>query len=516
MDFVDGDIQFRFIHRYVDVFLDKEMGFVPLTEAPSSRRNASASYQRHEPFRDPARAAIVMAGYGTYIITVSHQISSYVILPLLFPLSAGKWGSPGAGTSGGRFTPNKFEGASLGYDGFNLKELLDAWAEVRHEIQQRFILVVMLNENWGLLSCAFPGRTAGWGRCKDYPLLQELLEDKNLVMLVVNQHHNSSHPKILTWPRGIPLHWKHSDRLMWKAMRGILHSGKGETTAPTATVAASAVEEGAGATRPVLRSTLLFSGSSSWGPRPAILDCIRRRVDEKDFLKVEKLGRERFYIEMGRAKFGIALPGLGYDCFRLWELMLLGTIPVIERGIGFDRSLWRLPALIVDDFADVSTDLLRQAYVDALYHADEFEFHRLRQSYWEELLFRSSAEQSIDFMLSQHPMEAEDPAFTRPRERYDCGWVKQQEASARGPYDVYTTPFCGAGTKRIPLQSCLANVSGGYYTGRTKKQKLADTSGSPSAQSKATDVMISPPAALTPHSKPGGRRNVIFANNDRG
>jgi hypothetical protein len=409
--------------------------------------------------------------------------------------------------------PNKFEGASLGFEGFNLKELLDAWAEVRHEIQQRFILVVMLNENWGLLSCAFPGRTAGWGRCKEYPLLQELLEDKNLVMLVVNQHHNSSHPKILTWPRGIPLHWRHSDRLMWKAMRGILRSSEetaGTTTALTGTASSSTAEEDT--MRPVHRTTLLFSGASSWGPRPAILECIRRRVDAKDLLKVERLGRGKFYTEMGRAKFGLSLPGLGYDCFRLWELMLLGTIPVIERGIGFDRSLWRLPALIVDDFADVSTELLQQAYVDALYHAHEFEFQRLRQSYWEELLFRSSVEQSIDFMLRQHPMEAEDPAFTRPRERYNCGWVKQDSPTSGSLYDLYVSPLCGPGTKRIPLQSCLPNVSGGYYTGRTKKQKIADASGSLLPSERAAGAMMTPPAALTRHSKPVGRRNVIFAN----
>lgn len=408
----------------------------------------------------------------------------------------------------------------MGYDGFNLKDLLEAWAEVRHEIQQRFVLIVMLNENWGLLSCAFPGRTAGWGRCKDFPLLQELLEDKNLVMLVVNQHHNSSHPKILTWPRGIPLHWKHSDRLMWKAMRGILQfadggsssssSGSSGSTSSSNSVSASTSDADSEALAPVHRTTLLFSGSSSWGPRPAILDCVRKRVDERDFLKVDRIGRDKFYIEMGRAKFGLALPGLGYDCFRLWELMLLGTIPVIERGIGFDRSLWRLPALIVDDFADVSSEMLRQAYVDALYNADGFEFHRLRQSYWEELLFRTSAEQSIDFMLRQHPMEAEDAAFTRPRERYDCGWVKQTDTSpATSHYDVYAGPKCGAGTKRIPQQSCVADVSGGYFTGRTKKQKQADAGG---ASASSGSALMAPPAGLAPLQKPGGRRSVMFAN----
>jgi hypothetical protein len=61
-------------------------------------------------------------------------------------------------------------------------------------------------------------------------------------------------------------------------------------------------------------------------------------------------------------------------------MLTIGTIPIIERGVGFDRSLWRLPALIVDDFSLVTEELMMQAYIEAIYHADQFEFHRLRQS----------------------------------------------------------------------------------------------------------------------------------------
>lgn len=232
---------------------------------------------------------------------------------------------------------------------------------------------------------------------------------------------------------------------MWDAMHGIAgQSGRG----PVATVTP--------------RRALLFSGASSWGPRPTILQCIGEKIDSKDFLQIGKLSRVDYYKAMGTAKFGLALPGLGYDCFRLWELMLLGTIPVIERGIGFDRTLWRLPALIVDDFADVTPSLLRQAYVEAVYRAPDFEYFRLKQSYWADLLFNVSAAGTIDPLLHLHPMEAEDLNFRRPRERYDCG-----VGSSPGT----TGPLCGPGTKRIPAQSCITNATGGYFTGRNRIQK---------------------------------------------
>jgi hypothetical protein len=45
-------------------------------------------------------------------------------------------------------------------------------------------------------------------------------------------------------------------------------------------------------------------------------------------------------------------------------------------------QLWRLPpALLVDDFDEVTPELLRTAYVEALYRADDFEFERLPQSF---------------------------------------------------------------------------------------------------------------------------------------
>ena len=67
----------------------------------------------------------------------------------------------------------------------------------------------------------------------------------------------------------------------------------------------------------------------------------------------------------------LAMPGLGYDTYRLWEVLSLGAMPILEKGIGLDRTLYKLPALLVEDFADLTPMLVRQAYVEALYRADE-------------------------------------------------------------------------------------------------------------------------------------------------
>ncbi len=100
--------------------------------------------------------------------------------------------------------------------------------------------------------------------------------------------------------------------------------------------------------------------------------------------------------------------------------------------------MWRLPALFIEDFAFLTPELLRVAYVEALYRAKDFEFKRLTQTYWYSVIANVSSSNSITPLLEAFPYSAEDPNFTRPRVPYECG----------------KTNTCGKGTKRTPRMSC--------------------------------------------------------------
>lgn len=100
--------------------------------------------------------------------------------------------------------------------------------------------------------------------------------------------------------------------------------------------------------------------------------------------------------------------------------------------------MYRLPALFVEDFYEITPELLRQAYVEALYRADDFEFERLKQSFWFGFISNVSATMNVQTILDKFPMSAEEPNFARPREPYLCG----------------KTNTCGRGTKRTPKISC--------------------------------------------------------------
>lgn len=86
----------------------------------------------------------------------------------------------------------------------------------------------------------------------------------------------------------------------------------------------------------------------------------------------------------------------------------------------------------------ITPTLLRTAYIEAIYRAKEFEYHRLTQSFWYSVIANVSASMSTKPLLDLFPMHAEDADFTRPRERFNC----------------WETNSCGKGTKRIPKRSC--------------------------------------------------------------
>ena len=119
-----------------------------------------------------------------------------------------------------------------------------------------------------------------------------------------------------------------------------------------------------------------------------------------------------------------------------------------EKGSGLDRTFYRLPVLQLEDFSEVSSDIIRQAYVEALYRVDEWDYTRLTRSYWQNLIFTTAQLGNTDELLRLHPMSAEDETFTRPLIPYNC--------EAMGG--------CGPGTKRIPLNSCAITPDLDYST----------------------------------------------------
>ena len=68
-------------------------------------------------------------------------------------------------------------------------------------------------------------------------------------------------------------------------------------------------------------------------------------------------------------------------------------------------QVYKLPALLVEDFDDVTPDRLRSAYVEALYRAAgaEFDFRRLNMHFWTDLVMNVSKTMSTDALFDKFP-----------------------------------------------------------------------------------------------------------------
>ena len=115
-----------------------------------------------------------------------------------------------------------FSGNFLGGNFVKREWWFEEWSKIKDRLDFPFITMCSLNENWGPLSTNFPNRTAGWGACcnkKSQRVIHEFLNHEKTLMMVINQHSNLSHPKILTLPRGIPLTWEHTAKVVWDSQR---------------------------------------------------------------------------------------------------------------------------------------------------------------------------------------------------------------------------------------------------------------------------------------------------------
>jgi hypothetical protein len=59
------------------------------------------------------------------------------------------------------------------------------------------------------------------------------------------------------------------------------------------------------------------------------------------------------YRQVAESLFVLCPSGLGFDTYRLWETIMLGSIPIVESNKGFDRTYVNLPVLVVNNFTDL-------------------------------------------------------------------------------------------------------------------------------------------------------------------
>ena len=58
------------------------------------------------------------------------------------------------------------------------------------------------------------------------------------------------------------------------------------------------------------------------------------------------------------SKFTVSPPGIGWDCYRTWEAVLFGSIPIVIGSPAYSQLYRDSPVMVVDDWTEVTVDRL--------------------------------------------------------------------------------------------------------------------------------------------------------------
>ncbi|KAJ3227138.1 hypothetical protein HDU81_006887 [Chytriomyces hyalinus] len=124
----------------------------------------------------------------------------------------------------------------------------------------------------------------------------------------------------------------------------------------------------------------LFCGKGAPVVPPSQLASVNkvRSITHCSFQKgVKKL---EFYRDtLSKALFVLSPPGAGPDCYRTYEALFLGAYPIVKTS-ELDVLFKDLPVLIVDEWRDITVELLEQTYRD--FQSRQFDFSTLYTDYW--------------------------------------------------------------------------------------------------------------------------------------
>lgn len=92
---------------------------------------------------------------------------------------------------------------------------------------------------------------------------------------------------------------------------------------------------------------------------------------------------EEYFSELSRAVFVLSPRGNRLDCYRTWESILCGAIPIVRKST-LDPLFSDLPVLIVGDWRQVTKKSLMKAYKNM--QTKKFSLEKMKADYWIDLI----------------------------------------------------------------------------------------------------------------------------------
>lgn len=93
----------------------------------------------------------------------------------------------------------------------------------------------------------------------------------------------------------------------------------------------------------------------------------------------KKISQTDYFKEMARCKFTLSPRGAGIDCWRTWEALLVGSIPIVKSS-ALNPLYKDLPVLIINDWHEINEKFLEEKYKEIT--SKKYHLEKLYHEYW--------------------------------------------------------------------------------------------------------------------------------------
>ena len=104
---------------------------------------------------------------------------------------------------------------------------------------------------------------------------------------------------------------------------------------------------------------------------------------DKDAFKIDNELKHwtQYITELPHFKFCLSLPGKGLDCYRTWESLTVGVIPIVISS-NLNVLYSDLPVLIIKDVSEINSEFLNSKYAEICDNIDNYNWNKLSSKYW--------------------------------------------------------------------------------------------------------------------------------------
>ncbi len=205
-----------------------------------------------------------------------------------------------------------------------------------------------------------------------FPAIKYLLEHSAIVKLYI-QNLGFSHEKVSLLPIGLDFYtlwekprkngfsYRISPLLHEKYLRDVINGSK-------------PLQE---------RNNLIYCNWHFQMDRGDRSECYSKVDKTLCFFEKNHINRLDNYSQIAKFKFVLCPAGIGWDSYRLWETIVLGSIPILKNN-EFSKNLSSLPCIIINDWDDLSSELLEIEFMRIL--RTNFDFNLIHNSYWKNIV----------------------------------------------------------------------------------------------------------------------------------